>query len=93
MGGHYTHRVLNKLWNDAAKKNGSSIRLYEGLKHSSCCQYVNEKGLSESELQVITDHARLDSVKRYVKTGMARKLELMETKVIPINKKRKVGSV
>ena len=90
-GGRYTHSILSKQWNKAARKNGFNIKMYAGLKHSSCCQYVNEKGLSESELQVITDHARLDSVKKYVKTGMARKLELMETKIVPINRKQKVG--
>ncbi len=91
-GGRYTHRVLNKPWNEAAKKNGSTVRLYAGVKHSSCCQFINEKTLSESELQIITDHARLDSVRKYAKTGMTRKLELMETKVVPIKQKKRVGS-
>jgi hypothetical protein len=58
--------------------------MYAGLKHSSCCQYINEKGLSMSDLQTITDHARLDSVKRYAKTELDRKRELMERKVIPL---------
>ena len=36
------------------------------------------------DLQSITDHARLDRVKRYAKTELARKRELMERKVIPM---------
>ncbi|MCG6877673.1 MAG: hypothetical protein LJE96_00730 [Deltaproteobacteria bacterium] len=74
------------------KKNGSNIRLYARLKHSSYSQFVSEKGFSESKLQVITDHARLDSVRKYAKTGMARKLELMETKIASINSKKKIDS-
>jgi hypothetical protein len=62
--------------------------MYAGLKHSSCCQYINEKGLSMSDLQAITDHARLDSVKRYAKTEHARKRELMERKVIRLEERR-----
>lgn len=37
--------------------------------------------LSESELQMITDHARLDSVRRYAKTEVARKREIMEREI------------
>ena len=62
--------------------------MYTGLKHSSCCQYINEKGLSMSDFQAITDHARLDSVKRYAKTEIARKRELMERKVIRLEERR-----
>jgi integrase len=64
-GKRYTHTIMSKLWKDACKRAGESIPMYAGLKHSSCCQYINEKGLSMSDLQTITDHARLDSVKRY----------------------------
>ena len=75
---------MSKLWKNACKRVGENISLYAGLKHSSCCQYINEKGLSMSDLQTITDHARLDSVKRYAKTELARKRQLMEHKVIPL---------
>ena len=60
------------------EKVGENIDLYSGLKHSSCSQYVNEKGLSISELQIITDHARLDSVRKYAKVEVVRKRPLME---------------
>ncbi len=85
-GHRYTDRILNKLWNDACKKAGEKISMYAGLKHSSCSQYVNEKGLSLSEVQSITDHARLDSVKKYAKVEVAKKRELMERKIKSIPK-------
>lgn len=94
-GKHYTHKTLNDIWKRACKKVGEDIGLYPGLKHSSCSQYVNEKGRSLSELQTITDHARLDSVQKYAKVEVQRKRELMERKVIPIpgqNRDRKVES-
>jgi integrase len=88
IGKRYTHSIISKLWKDACKEVGEGISLYAGLKHSSCCQYINEKGLSMSDLQAITDHARLDSVKRYAKTELARKRELMERKVIRLEERR-----
>lgn len=68
------------------KVAGESISMYDGLKHSSCSQYVNEKQMALSDLQTITDHARLDSVKRYAKVEVSRRRELMERKVISIKK-------
>jgi integrase len=64
-GKRYSIESLNKIWRKACASVGENIQLYSGLKHSSCCQYLNEKGLSFSELQIITDHANIDSVKRY----------------------------
>lgn len=83
-GKRYGHSTLSRLWKDACNKSGERIRLYAGLKHSSCCQFVNERGYSMSDLQVITDHARLDSVRRYAKTEIARKRELLEGKIVHI---------
>lgn len=77
-GKGYQLEALNRLWNKACKKVGEDINLYAGLKHSSCSQFINEKGMSISDLQTITDHARLDSVKRYAKVELSRKRELME---------------
>ena len=74
----YTNESLNRLWKAACKAVGESIDLYSGLKHSSCSQYVNEKGLSISDLQTITDHARIESVRRYAKVEVARRKQLME---------------
>lgn len=81
-GKRYTNESLNRLWKKACDKVNEHIDLYSGLKHSSCSQYINEKGLSISDLQVITDHARLDSVKKYAVVGLDRKRELMRRKNI-----------
>ena len=88
-GKRYTNDSLNIIWKKACKLAGEDIDLYSGLKHSSCSQYINEKGLSESELQVITDHARLESVRNYAKTDVNRKKELMMKNVYKLDKKRK----
>jgi uncharacterized protein (UPF0371 family) len=56
-----------------------SLIMCSGLKHSSCSQFVNEMGGALSDLQVLTDHARLDSVRRYAETQIARKRELMDS--------------
>ena len=76
-GKGYKAETLNRLWNQACRQTGEDINLYAGTKHSSCSQYINERGLSESELQVITDHARIDSVRNYARTEVKRKRELM----------------
>jgi integrase len=87
-GKRYTNEALNILWKAACKEAGEDIDLYSGLKHSSCSQYINEKGVSESELQVITDHARIESVRSYARTEVSRKLEIM-TKISKMEKKRR----
>ena len=90
-GKRYSDTIMNRLWNMAAKACGEDISMYAGLKHSSCSQFINEKGLSVSDLQTITDHARLESVKRYAKTEVARKKELLERKIISIKGKVKLS--
>jgi hypothetical protein len=89
-GKRYSSSIMNKIWRDACKKAGESISMYGGLKHSSCSQYVNENNMPLSDLQTITDHARLDSVKRYAKVEVSRQRELMERKIVPI-KNAKIG--
>ena len=73
---HYQHDYLVDLWNKACGEVGETIDMYAGLKHSSCCQYVNENGGSIDELQMLTDHARSDSVLKYayVKVEAKRKI-------------------
>lgn len=84
----YTWRIMDDAWKRACKLTGEDIGMYQGLKHSSVCQFLNEKGLSVSEVQVITGHKDIRSVLRYGETTIARKRELMET-VVKIGKRRK----
>ena len=76
-GKSYQIESLNKLWHKACGKVGVAISLYEGLKHSSCSQFINEHDGTIDELQMLTDHARRDSVAHYAKVGMGRKKKLM----------------
>lgn len=87
-GKRYSHEILNRIWKQACERTGEIIDLYSGLKHSSCSQYINEKGLSESELQIITDHARIESVRSYAKTEIKRKKELMIKNIFKITKEK-----
>jgi hypothetical protein len=64
------------------------VTIYTGLKHSSCSQYVNEKGLSIDELQMLTDHARRDSVMQYASVQLEAKRRILERKVIPLGEIR-----
>ena len=60
--------------------------MYSGLKHSSCTQMVNEKGLGIDELQMLTDHARRDSVLKYAKVMLDKKRELLRGKIVEFKK-------
>ena len=64
-GNHYQDDYLVDLWHKACEKVGEDIDMYSGLKHSSCSQYINEKHYSLDQVQMFTDHARRESVKRY----------------------------
>lgn len=79
-GKHYQLDYLAIVWKKACKQVGEDIDMYSGLKHSSCSQYVNEKGYSIDEVQMMTDHARRESVKRYVNVQLDAKRRLMEGK-------------
>ena len=79
-GKHYQHDCLVDLWKKACQEVGEDIPMYAGLKHSSCSQYVNEKGYSLDEVQMLTDHARRDSVKRYAAFELEAKRKLLEGK-------------
>ena len=93
-GRRYTAAIMTRIWKQACKATGFDIQLYDGTKHSSCCQFVNEKGLSESQLMVITDHTDLKTVRKYAKTETATIRKLMETpRLDQIRKGKKVGSL
>jgi hypothetical protein len=79
-GKHYTHCCMSELWKKAFQDAGENIEMYSGLKHSSCSQYVNEKAYSLDEVQMLTDHARRDSVKRYASVKLEAKRRLLEGK-------------
>ena len=82
---HVIYHSLNKLWKDACiKANIEHINVYQGTRHSSCTQFVNEKGGNLDELQTLTGHKRRDSVIKYAKVNLDHKRRLMSRKVIDI---------
>jgi len=81
-GKHYSHCSMRVIWINACQKVGEDIDMYSGLKHSSCSQYINEKGYSIDEVQMMTDHARRESVKRYASVQLEAKRRLLEGKYI-----------
>jgi len=85
-GKRYQHDFLVDLWNKAAKSCGETIRMYAGLKHSSCTAFINEQGGTVDELQMLTDHARRDSVLKYadVKLETKRRIQGKVLKMKPV---------
>ena len=75
---HYQHDYLVNLWHKACEKVGEDIDMYSGLKHSSCSQYINEKHYSIDQLQMLTDHAQRESVKKYASVHLDEKRRLLE---------------
>lgn len=81
-GKRYTRTIFANLWRDACVKAEIKIKPYAGTKHSSCSQYINEYGRTYAELQVVTGHASMKSVKKYGKTETRRKRELLAVEKI-----------
>jgi len=77
----YTRNVMGRIWKEACKAAGESISLYSGLKHSTVTQYLHA-GYSFEELRVLTDHASVESTKKYASLQMAQKKALMEGKLL-----------
>lgn len=82
-GKRYQHDFLVDLWNKAAELCGEKIQMYSGLKHSSCTAFINEQGGSVDELQMLTDHARRDSVLKYTEVKLEAKRRI-QAKIIRI---------
>jgi len=60
----YTQKKLNGMWNEACKKAGVKINLYNGLKHSLGMHFL-EKGVPKEMVQKIYGHSRADMTDRY----------------------------
>ena len=80
-GKHYAIATMEDIWKTACKAVGEEIDMYSGLKHSSCSQYINEKHYSIDQVQMITDHARRESVKRYAMVQLDEKRSYWRGKV------------
>ena len=87
--GRYSASIMHRLWNKACEEVGIKIKMYDGLKHSGCCQYINEKGLSESQLMSLTGHKKVETIRKYAKTEISTVRALMETPRLDQIRKRK----
>ncbi len=85
-GNRYTEKIYRRIWKEACAKVGENIDVYRGTKTSRASQLLNEVGLSESEVQLVGDWARIESVKPYAKACVAKKRELINRKVVPITR-------
>lgn len=76
--GRYTLEALRNVWYRACDDAGvDRIWVYRGTKHTSCTQFIEDGGTID-ELQILTGHARRDSLSHYAEITLARKRELME---------------
>jgi integrase len=76
-GRRYTHESANIIWKAACKGVGIDIALYHGVKHTSCTNFIEEGGTVD-ELQILTDHARRESVLKYADISLERKRRMMQ---------------
>jgi len=90
-GRRYSEGVLRRVWSKACKVVGEDINLYAGLKHSTMSQFVNQKHMGLAEVQMVSQHAKIESVLKYVEVDLERARELMQTSdVVKPEKLRKV---
>jgi hypothetical protein len=76
----YCLATMEEIWNTACGKVGENIEMCSGLKNSSCSQFINEKHYSVDQVQMMTDHARRESVMRYASVQLDAKRRLLEGK-------------
>jgi hypothetical protein len=60
------------------------VKLNTGTKHSSCSQLINEYGYNIHMVQMATDRARLESVKKHAKTEVSARKALLERKIVQL---------
>ena len=71
----------SKSQNLVCKKAGIECSLYEGTKHSSSSQLVNEYGYNLYDVQLATDHKDLSSVRHYAKIDLSARRNALDKKL------------
>ena len=93
-GKPYTSKNLNKIWQDAGKKGGIKIKMYNGTRHSLGSQLL-DMGYDLSSVQDQLGHTKPEMTRRYAKRApkiLADALEARRGNVIEIrtaNSKKK----
>jgi integrase/recombinase XerD len=62
----YTNKNLNHIWNEACRKSGIRIKLYNAFRHSLGCQLL-EEGKDLSFVQEVLGHKTPAMTRRYAK--------------------------
>lgn len=87
-GARYSDDTANRIWSNACKKIGfirlddsgkkvAGISLYNGTKHSTMDYFLNDLGLTETQLMSLTGHKNLQSIKHYARMNLKRQGELL----------------
>ena len=87
---HYTLKFLQVEWEKACHEVGEKITLYNGLKHSSVTQLMNEYGMNENEIAIALD-CHIDTVRSYATAEISTRRNLLNKrkKVVDIKKYKK----
>lgn len=82
-GRPYSRNRINKIWNDACKKAGVDINLYNGTKHSICSQ-AGLAGISDSGIQILANHSDIRSTQKYINKDSLDAQKAMYVKVASV---------
>jgi hypothetical protein len=94
-GGRYSDDTANRIWSHACRKIGfirlddngkevAGILLYNGTKHSTMDYFLNDLGLTETQLMSLTGHKNLQSIKHYARMNLKRQGELLSRDQISV---------
>ena len=78
---HYIRQGLYQKWVAKCKKAGIACSLYEGTKHSTASQLVNEYGYNLHDVQLATAHKDLSSVRHYAKIDLSARRNALDKKL------------
>jgi integrase len=82
---HYVRQTLYAKWSRHCKRAGIQCSLYEGTKHSSSSQLVNEYGYNLHDVQLATAHKDLSSVRHYAKIDLTARRNALDKKLKVVN--------
>lgn len=78
---YYRREGLYAKWVRYCKKAGIKCSLYEGTKHSTSSQLVNEYGYNLHDVQLATAHKDLSSVRHYAKLDISARRRALDKKL------------
>ena len=79
----YGKRQMERIWNNACRKAGIEINLYNGLKHSFGCQRLNQ-GFTLHQIKQIMGHVDTKTTERYAKYAAWSLAQVMDGRVVEL---------